>query len=180
MNSSLTPPLSALKGGRGSGNSKCGKGMKLELVVDQRGRPLAVVTAAANHSEVGLALPTLARLPARLMRGTPVIADRAYDSDLLRQQVASLGLTLIAPHRRVAANRQPTMDDDCADTVAVGSSNEPLPGSSVFRRVETRRDFYSFIYHGSVNLLAFSSTKDAHEMGSSWLSNIGQRHSNGV
>ncbi len=34
--------------------------MKLELVVDQRGRPLAVVTAAANHSEVGLALPTLA------------------------------------------------------------------------------------------------------------------------
>ncbi len=65
------------------------------------------------------------------MRGTPVIADRAYDSDLLRQQVASLGLTLIAPHRRGRRKPAPTMDDDCADTVAVGSSNEPLPGSSV-------------------------------------------------
>ncbi len=126
--------------------------MKLELVVDQRGRPLTVLTAAANHPEVSLALPTLARLPARLRRGTPVIADRAYDSDSLRQQVASLGMTLIAPHRR--GRRKPATTDGrrLRRYRRRWIIERTFAWLQRFRRVETRRDFYSFIYHGFVNL----------------------------
>ncbi len=50
------------------------------------------------------------------------------------------------------------MDDDCADTVAVGSSNEPLPGSSVSDVSKPGAIFTASSTMASSIWLAFSST----------------------
>jgi transposase len=53
----------------------------------------------------------VALIPAgvRLRWGLPLIADRAYDSDPLREYFADRGFVLIAPHRRNRV-RPPTND----------------------------------------------------------------------
>ena len=70
--------------------------MKLELVVDRGGVPVGVVTAAADTAEVDLAEPALASIPAGvdLPPDVPVVADRAYDSDPLRDRLAQKVLQL--------------------------------------------------------------------------------------
>ena len=83
--------------------------MKLAVAVDERGRPLSVATAAANVAEVNLAGPVLDRLPSEVPEGTPVVADRGYDSDRLREETSSRGLVLVAPHRR-GRIKPPTTD----------------------------------------------------------------------
>src|SRR5687767_529374 len=74
--------------------------MKLALAVDERGRPLAVATAAASRAEVKVAPEVLDAIPCEVPEGTPVVADRGYDSDPLRAEAAKRGLVLVAPHRR--------------------------------------------------------------------------------
>jgi transposase len=76
--------------------------VKVEVVADRAGVPIGVATDAADVPETALAGPALASIPAgvRLRWGLPVIADRAYDSDPLRADLAADGFTLVAPHRR--------------------------------------------------------------------------------
>jgi len=80
----------------------CGKGMKLGLVVDRAGVPVGVQTAAADTAEVAMAEPVLASIPSgvEVPWDVPVVADRGYDSDPLRDQLAADGYRLLAPHRR--------------------------------------------------------------------------------
>lgn len=80
----------------------CGKGMKLVAVVDQHGIPIGVVTAAANLHEANLAGQALASVPDGVFVpwNVPVLADRAYDSDPLRDEMGEDGYVLLAPHRR--------------------------------------------------------------------------------
>jgi transposase len=58
-----------------------------------------------------LAGVALADIPAGVLvpPGVPVVADRAYDSDPLRADLADDGFTLVAPHRR-NRKRPPTAD----------------------------------------------------------------------
>jgi len=94
---------------RGSkiGKTKRGKGTKWMVVVDGQGIPLGKQLYSASPNEVRLAEETLAsvRVSRRHRRGRPrqkvrrVIADRAFDSDPLRTQLATRGIELIAPHR---------------------------------------------------------------------------------
>jgi transposase len=94
---------------RGSkvGKTKRGKGTKWMVVVDGQGVPLGEQLYSASPNEVRLAEETLAsvRVTRQHRRGRPrqavrrVIADRAYDSDPLRAQLAARGIELIAPHR---------------------------------------------------------------------------------
>src|SRR6185437_12681903 len=94
---------------RGSkvGKTKRGKGTKWMVVVDGQGIPLGKQLYSASPNEVRLAEATLAsiRVSRRHHAGCPrqkvrrVIADRAYDSDPLRAQLAARGIELIAPHR---------------------------------------------------------------------------------
>jgi transposase len=94
---------------RGSkvGKTKRGKGTKWMVVVDGQGIPLGEQLYSASPNEVRLAEETLAsiRVTRRHRGGRPrqkpqrVIADRAYDSDPLRQRWAVRGIELIAPHR---------------------------------------------------------------------------------
>jgi transposase len=98
---------SSEKRGCGVGKTKRGKGTKWMVVVDGRGLPLGNYLHSASPAEVKLAETTLATIRVgRCHRaGRPrqkplrVIADKAYDSDPLRERLARRGIELIAPHR---------------------------------------------------------------------------------
>jgi transposase len=90
-------------GGDGIGCTRVGKGVKIMVLVDARGLPVAVDTTSASPHE--------SRLVQRLFdfmltEQTPerVIGDKAYDCDQLDEELAARGTEMIAPHR---ANRKP-------------------------------------------------------------------------
>lgn len=88
------------------GKTKRGKGTKIMAITDASGLPIAVHVASASPHEVTLVQDTLDATfgfdyPERL------IGDRAYDSDALDADLASLGIEMIAPNRR---NRRKTQD----------------------------------------------------------------------
>jgi transposase len=99
------------------GKTKRGKGTKWMVVVDGAGLPLGNHLHSASPAEVKLVAATLAtvRVGRRHGGGRPrqkpvrLIADRAYDSDPLRQQLAARGIELIAPHRK-NRRKPPTQD----------------------------------------------------------------------
>ena len=111
---------SGQKGGAGVGKTKRGKGTKWMVVVDGAGVPLGIHLDSAPPAEVRLAEKTLAtiRVPHGSRPGRPrqkpgrVIADKAYDSDPLRQRLARRKIELIAPHRR-GRRKPPTQDGRC-------------------------------------------------------------------
>jgi transposase len=98
---------SSKKRGWKVGKTKRGKGTKWMVVVDGEGVPLGKQLYSASPNEVRLAEETLAsiRVTRQHRGGRPrqktqrVIADRAYDSDPLRERLASRGIELITPHR---------------------------------------------------------------------------------
>jgi transposase len=68
--------------------------------------PLGVSIHSASPAEVKLAVGTLATVKVpRLHGGRPkekpehVVADKAYDSDPLRKELAARGIELVVPHR---------------------------------------------------------------------------------
>ncbi|HXW13936.1 MAG TPA: IS5 family transposase [Terriglobia bacterium] len=87
------------------------------VVVDGEGLPLGNHLHSASPSEVKLVEATLAtiRVGRRHRAGRPrqkplrLIADRGYDSDPLRKQLAARGIQLIAPHRK-NRSKPPTQD----------------------------------------------------------------------
>src|SRR2546427_2116640 len=87
------------KRGCGVGKIKRGKGTKWMVAVDGRGLPLGEYLHSASPAEVRLAETTLAaiRVGRRHYPGRPrqkpmrVIADKAYDSDPLRERLARRG-----------------------------------------------------------------------------------------
>ena len=85
--------------------------MKVELVTDAGGVPIGVATDAASVPETVLAGVALASIPAvvPVPPGVPVVADRGYDSDPLREELAARGYVLVAPHRK-GRKRPPTAD----------------------------------------------------------------------
>lgn len=90
-------------GGDGIGCTKAGKGVKIMVLVDARGLPVAVDTAPASPHESTLVQRLFDFM---LTEQTPerVIGDKAYDSDALDEELAEDGIELIAPHRK---NRRP-------------------------------------------------------------------------
>ena len=93
------------KGGSAVGKTKRGKGTKWMVLVDGGGLPLGVRLESASPGEVTLAEATLAEVKVPRPKGRPrqkpkrIIADRAYDSDPLRQRLAKRGIDLIVPYR---------------------------------------------------------------------------------
>jgi transposase len=87
------------------------------VVVDGQGLPLGDHLHSASPSEVKLVTATLQaiRVGRRHRAGRPrqkplrLIADRGYDSDPLRKQLARCGIELIAPHRK-NRRKPPTQD----------------------------------------------------------------------
>jgi len=90
-------------GGGGIGKTKAGKGVKIMVLVDARGLPVAIDTCSASPHESKLVqrlfdFMLTDRMPERL------IGDKAYDCDKLDEELAEAGVELIAPHR---SNRRP-------------------------------------------------------------------------
>lgn len=96
-------------GGDGIGCTKAGKGVKIMVLVDARGLPVAVETMSAAPHESRLAqglfdFMLTTQMPLR------VIGDKAYDSDALDQALAQEGVELIAPHRSNRKSENITQD----------------------------------------------------------------------
>jgi transposase len=93
------------KGGSAVGKTKRGKGTKWMVLVDGEGLPLGVRLESASPNEVTLAEATLDQVRVPRVKGRPrqkpkrIIADRAYDSDPLRQRLKKRGIELIVPYR---------------------------------------------------------------------------------
>lgn len=86
------------------------------VVVDGQGVPLGSHLTSASPSEVLLAETTLQAIS--VPRGGPgrpqkrplrIIADKAYDSDPLRERLLQREMLLISPHRR--NRRTPSLND---------------------------------------------------------------------
>jgi transposase len=92
----------ARSGGDGVGVTKAGKGVKIMVLVDARGLPVAVTTGSASPHESTLVQGMFEFM---LSSTTPdrIIGDKAYDSDALDDKMACMGSDMIAPHR---ANRK--------------------------------------------------------------------------
>src|SRR5207237_8028429 len=84
------------------GRTGCGVGVQVAVVIDRTGVPVGAATDAAHVPETVVGPAAVASTPAgvRLRWGLPLVADRGYDSDPLRDRLAGEGFTLIAPHRR--------------------------------------------------------------------------------
>ncbi len=96
-------------GGDGIGCTKAGKGVKIMVIVDARGLPMAVDTMSATPHESQLVQRMFdfmlsSRMPERL------IGDKAYDSDRLDEALAEQGIELIAPHRGNRKTENVTQD----------------------------------------------------------------------
>ena len=90
-------------GGDGLGCTKVGKGVKILLLVDAGGLPVAVDAAPGNIHESRLVQQLFEfMLPSE--QPEQVIGDKAYDNDALDEALAEQGIELIGPHR---SNRRP-------------------------------------------------------------------------
>jgi transposase len=90
-------------GGDGVGVTKAGKGVKIMVLVDARGLPVAVHTGSASPHESKL-VQQLFDFMLTIKMPERVIGDKAYDSDALDEDLDDEGVEMIAPHR---ANRLP-------------------------------------------------------------------------
>jgi len=121
------------------------------VLVDGAGLPLAVDIDSASPAEVTLIEPLLDQavapyVPPRL------IYDRAADSDPLRQRLADRDVELICPHRRGRV-RPATQDGRPLRRYRKRWIIERTIGwLQSFRRLVTRYEFYSFLYHSFAKL----------------------------
>jgi IS5 family transposase len=126
--------------------------MKLQIVVEATGLPLGLAVAAANVSEQELLLPALKDVPFEMPLGTPVIADKGYDSDPLRDDLKEAGLEPIIPHRH---NRvRPSRNDGrrlrrYSHRWLIERTNAWI---HCYRALAVRWAYYTFMYVGLVYL----------------------------
>ena len=93
-------------GGDGIGCTRAGKGVKIMIMVDAKGLPVAAYSTSASAHESHLVQRLFdfmvpGQVPERL------IGDKAYDDDNLDDQMAEMGVEMIAPNR---SNRSQTQD----------------------------------------------------------------------
>lgn len=93
-------------GGDGIGCTRVGKGVKIMIMVDAKGLPVAATSTTASRHESHLVQELFefmvsSELPVRL------VGDKAYDDDKLDAQMAAWQVDMIAPNR---SNRTQTQD----------------------------------------------------------------------
>ena len=126
--------------------------MKLEVVTEKTGLPLSAGIAAANVGEPELLLPALDDVPVEIPEGTPVVADRGYDSDPLRDEMEADGFTPVIPHRK--SRKRPSRNDGrrlrrYRRRWRIERTNAWL---HCYRGLAVRWSYYSFMYMGLVHL----------------------------
>ena len=128
--------------------------MKVEVVVDATGIPLGVATDAANVPETILAGAALVDIPSEIPVpfGVPLVADRAYDSDPLRERLANDGFILIAPHRKNRTKPKTTDGRRLRRYKRRYIVERTFAWMHSYRRVVTRFERHQFMYDGFVHL----------------------------
>jgi transposase len=96
-------------GGDGVGVTKAGKGVKIMVLVDARGIPVAVSTCSATPHESKL-VQGLFDFMLTLDAPERIVGDKAYDSDKLDEELDDECIELIAPHRRSRKKKNATQD----------------------------------------------------------------------
>lgn len=128
--------------------------MKIGMAVDRGGVPVGVLTDAANVGEADLGGRVLSHIPPEVdvPDDVPVVADRGYDSDALRDELAADGFRLLAPHRK---NRtRPSRNDGrrmrrYRRRYVVERTFGWLHS---YRRLVVRHEYYAFVYDGFLHL----------------------------
>ena len=103
---------------------------------------------------MNLAGPALADVPPAVAGpwGVPVLADRGYDSDPLREELAERGFTLVARHRK-NRKRPPTADGRrLRRLVRRWKVERSFAWLHSYRRVVTRFEKKIELYDGFVHL----------------------------
>ncbi len=96
-------------GGDGVGLTKAGKGVKIMVLVDARGLPVAVTTGSASPHESTL-VQGLFDFMLTIEAPERIIVDKADDSDMLDDDLAQVGIEMIAPHRKNRTKKNITQD----------------------------------------------------------------------
>lgn len=116
------------------------------LLVDGAGLPLSVDIDTASTAEVNLIEPLLNQAVTRYVPDR-LIYDRAADSDPLRERLAKRDIELVCPHRKSRV-RPATQDGRPLRRYRKRWIIERTIGwLHAFRRLVTRYEFYSFLYH---------------------------------
>jgi transposase len=139
------------KGGAEVGNTKRGKGSKIELLVDGSGLPLSTFVTSASHAEVNtietlLDVRVLDRKPQRL------IYDKAADADWLRTSLGQRGIELICPHRK---GRKKVKTQDGRKLRRYRHRwvvERTISWLQYCRRLVTRYEYYPHLFEGFVHL----------------------------
>jgi transposase len=92
------------------GKTKCGKGSKIMVLVDEKGFPLSIHLDTAQTHESKLAKQTIEVGFLDVLPKT-IVADKAYDSDPLDKSLAEMNVELVAPHRK-NRKKAKTQDDE--------------------------------------------------------------------
>jgi transposase len=132
--------------------------MKVEVAVDATGIPVGVATDAANVPETDLGGVALASIPPAVSvpDATPVVGDKAYDSDPLRDHLAAAGFTLVAPHRKNRTKPKTADGRRLRRSKRRWIVERTLAWFHSYRRAVTRYERYVHLYDGFVFLaLAF-------------------------
>ena len=121
------------------------------VLTDGTGLPLGIDVASASPAEVNLIEPLLDQAVTPHVPGR-LIYDRAADSDPLRERLADRGIELICPHRR-GRKRPVTQDGRALRRFKHRWIIERTIGwLQAFRRLVTRYEYYSFLFHSFAKL----------------------------
>jgi transposase len=128
--------------------------MKVGMAVERHGVPVGVLSDAANVGEADLGGRVLGQMPDEVETpdGVPVVADRGFDSDDLRDELAEQGFELLAPHRK---NRTRPSRNDGRKMRRYKRRyivERTFGWLHSFRRLLVRHDYYVFIYDGFLHL----------------------------
>jgi putative transposase len=101
-------------------------GSKRHVLVDARGAPLAITISAANLHDSQAALTTLRALPLagpmqnpqRIYRIHHLCADKAYDSQFVRQGAEQMGYRTHIPHRTGTCQKASAAQTSASDVTA--------------------------------------------------------------
>jgi transposase len=121
------------------------------LVADGQGIPLAFRTERASPAEVTLVEGVIDQVPVG-DKPTPVIADRAYDSDPLREKLLAKGWDLVCPNRRRRVRPRTQDGRKLRRYRRRWKIERTIAWLSNYRRLIVRHEYYSIIYQGFIHL----------------------------
>ena len=128
------------------GRTKGGPNTKIHVAVDHHGQPISLLLSAGNEADVTYAEPLLVDGDCKV-----VVADKGYDSDLLRDWLRSQGMEPCIPPRSNRRTPEAYSFEHYRKRHLVENYFEKIKW---FRRVATRYDKLYETYFGFVCLAA--------------------------